>query len=227
MNVISQLFYVVEQAKHRPLSVDFLFTSQSESIHLFVNGDIAENGLNTPKALTVLPPSFWAINFVFHSLHMVKVFGVFVDKEDLSALLFTWRLPHTLRLVSALSTVVEVATKLSASLSANYGIFTAKAHHLPRRTAASHRILVKLEHRNGITGFACFGALLTFLCLLGLVGFTALKEWVATAKCSVSDVTIVRSASQEFEIGFAVKATVSRELDCVFGRIRQFVQLFV
>lgn len=227
MNVISQLFYVVKQAKHRPLCVDFLFTSQSESIHLFINGDIAENGFNTPKALTVLPPSFWAINFAFHRLHMVKVFGVFVDKEDLSALLFTGRLPHTLRLVNALPTVVEVATKLSASLSTYYGIFAAKAHHLPSGTSASHRILVKLEHGNGITGFACFGPLLTFLCLLGLVGFTALKEWIAAAKCRVSDVTIVRSARQELEIGFAMKATVSRELDRVLGRIRQFVHLFV
>ena len=126
---------------------------------------------------------------------MVKVFGVFVDKEDLSALLFTWWLSHALRLMHTVSTVIEITAKLGTTLSAYYGIFAAEAHHIPSRTTASHSVLVKLKHRNGITGFTSFRTFFTFLCLLSLIGLTALKERVATTESGISDVAIVGCVS--------------------------------
>ena len=105
-NVISQLFYVVEHAEHRPWGLHFLFSSKREPIHLFIDRDVDKNRLNTSKPFTVLPPAFRAINLVFHGLHVVKAFGFFVDKEDLSALLLTRWFSHALRLMNTLSAVV-------------------------------------------------------------------------------------------------------------------------
>jgi len=56
----------VNQTIHLPLGVHLFLASQCESIHAFVDRDIAKYRLDGAESLTVLPSSFRAVYLDFH-----------------------------------------------------------------------------------------------------------------------------------------------------------------